>query len=272
MLIPINLDFLTGGSLLNKLVLGGMALIALGMSAPAVAADMPVKVKAPPPVVLYDWSGVYVGFHAGYDWQRFDWAFNPPVAGAVNQTFALNADNWTYGVHGGAQVQWGQIVLGVEAALSGMGGNYARHLGYGTDFGSFADAKITELFTVGGRLGWTPLNNWLLYVNGGYANGLVKTRLASVATGLEVAGFGTQVRQDGWYVGGGFDYLIHKGALVDAIVGLEYQHVDLGTDFHCIPSACAASNVNNHDLTAKVDIVRARLTIKTQGYGWWGPM
>ena len=35
-------------------------------------------------------------------------------------------------------------------------------------------------------------------------------------------------RNNGWYAGGGFDYMVHKGPLVDVILGLEYQHYDVG--------------------------------------------
>ena len=38
-----------------------------------------------------------------------------------------------------------------------------------------------------------------------------------------------QSRNSGWYAGGGFDYMVHKGPLVDVILGLEYQHYDVGS-------------------------------------------
>jgi outer membrane immunogenic protein len=256
---------------MKKLLLGSMALAAV-LAGPAMAADMPVKVKAPPPVVAYDWSGAYVGFHAGYAWQDFDWAFNPSIPGAVNQSFSLSTDNGVYGFHAGFQAQWGQFVLGVETSYSGLTSQWASHLGYGIDFDSFAEAKIHELFTAGGRLGWTPLDRWLLYVSGGYAAGKVESRLVSIATGLEVTAFHTNEWHQGWYVGGGFDYMIHKGPLVDVIAGIEYQHVDLDTRNHCQAFNCNnPADPNRHDLNATLDIVRARLTIKTQGWGWTGP-
>ena len=46
---PITLTLYGVGNHHEKIVLGSIALIALGMSAPAVAADMAVKAKAPPP-------------------------------------------------------------------------------------------------------------------------------------------------------------------------------------------------------------------------------
>ena len=75
-------------------------------------------------------------------------------------------------------------------------------------------------------------------------------------------------RNDGWYVGGGFDYMVHKGPLVDVILGLEYQHYDVGSKTaFCVTAA--RNNTNDYDLSAKGDIVRARLTIKTQGYRYF---
>ena len=46
-------------------------------------------------------------------------------------------------------------------------------------------------------------------------------------------------RNDGWYAGGGFDYMVHKGALVDVLLGLEYQHFDVGgKKAFCVTPAC----------------------------------
>ena len=78
-----------------------------------------------------------------------------------------------------------------------------------------------------------------------------------------------QSRNNGWYAGGGFDYMVHKGALVDVLLGLEYQHFDVQfNNAFCFNPACNC-NASDYDLGAKGDIVRARLTIKTQGYGFW---
>ena len=45
-------------------------------------------------------------------------------------------------------------------------------------------------------------------------------------------------RNNGWYAGGGFDYMVHKGPLVDVILGLEYQHYDVGSkNAFCVTAA-----------------------------------
>jgi hypothetical protein len=51
------------------------------------------------------------------------------------------------------------------------------------------------------------------------------------------------------------------------ILGVEYQHYDIDNKQACF---CASGP---YDLSTTGDLVRARLTIKTQGYGflWAGP-
>ena len=51
---------------MHKLLTAGVALLALGLSVPAKAADMPVKYVAPAPI--FTWSGCYVGATIGYKW------------------------------------------------------------------------------------------------------------------------------------------------------------------------------------------------------------
>src|SRR5262245_18001024 len=78
----------------------------------------------------------------------------------------------------------------------------------------------------------------------------------------------------GWNRYGGLEFMVHKGALV--ILGAEYQHIDLrskdGLHRHHLCRFCRFVGAPfSFDHGAVVDIVRARLTIKTPGYGWWGP-
>ena len=62
---------------------------------------------------------------------------------------------------------------------------------------------------------------------------------------------------------------MHKGALVDVLLGVEYQHFDVGGErAFCGNPAC--TSFDSYDLSAKGDLVRAKLTIKSQGYGWFG--
>ena len=74
--------------------------------------------------------------------------------------------------------------------------------------------------------------------------------------------------------------MIHKGALVDVILGVEYQHWEVDSERALTCGTVSATNLGcgpllpsfrDYDLGASGDLVRARLTIKTQGWGFWGP-
>jgi outer membrane immunogenic protein len=127
--------------------------------------------------------------------------------------------------------------------------------------------KITNLFTAGGRLGYA-WDRLMIFGTGGYASADLKGTYCSTLTGICGPGFTNQngqSRNSGWYAGGGFDYMVHKGPLVDVLLGVEYQHFDVGSKNAFFSNVAA----NNYDLEAKGDLVRARLTIKTQGYRWF---
>ena len=97
---------------MKKFLLTGVALAALACG-PALAADLPARrampVKAPEPVATgYDWSGFYIGAHAGGGWSERCFTF----AGASDGCH--DADGWLGGGQVGFNVQSGQWVFGVE--------------------------------------------------------------------------------------------------------------------------------------------------------------
>src|SRR2546429_7814157 len=59
---------------MKKFLVGAVGLAALGMAAPASAADIAARpyTKAPPPMVaaIYDWSGFYIGANGGWGSSR----------------------------------------------------------------------------------------------------------------------------------------------------------------------------------------------------------
>src|SRR5262245_11331209 len=100
---------------------------AAALSTGALAADMPVKAPAPV-VVPWSWTGFYVGAHAGVAWNRAAFADIGDDTGSI---FAapLGLDFWKpshAGFMGGGQIgynlQSGNMVYGVEADFSGVGG------------------------------------------------------------------------------------------------------------------------------------------------------
>jgi outer membrane immunogenic protein len=265
---------------MKKFLLGSVGLAAM-LAGPAMAADMRLP-PPPPPVAYYDWSGAYIGFNAGGVWydqeRRFRnnlgvGGFGPGSLG----NFRTNDSDGIYGFHAGAQWQWGAWVLGAEAALSGCFRECRSTTGTLTGpplftANTFAEQKITNLFTVGPRLGYA-WDRVMIYATGGYASADLKGTYCSTVTSICGPAFSNQngaSRNNGWYAGGGFDYMVHKGPLVDVLLGLEYQHFDVGSkNAFCVNPGCNVPTGADYDLSAKGDIVRARLTIKTQGFGFY---
>ncbi len=164
--------------------------------------------------------------------------------------------------------------MGVEAALSGCFHECRSTSGVlpvaqGFEPNVFGEHKITNLFTVGPRLGYA-WDRLMIFATGGWASANLKNAHCSSITNLcdgpGSTGNGAS-RNSGWYAGGGFDYMVHRGALVDVVLGVEYQHFDVsGSPAFCVNPGCAVASVRDFDLSARGDLVRARLTIKTQGY------
>jgi len=248
---------------MRKQVVLGAAAIAFLLGTPALAADM--AVKAPPPVApvpYYDWSGFYIGANFGWVRQDETWTYTNPVPATPPTSSAhdINADNGIFGGHVGLQYQFNHVVVGAEGAIS-----HPTNDKYGVSglqcvsvAGSLCEARSSTLWTAGGRLGWA-WDRWLLFANGGWARLEIDSQ--EVTAPPTPFDFTTTHRQNGYYIGGGVEY-----ALADhLIVGLEYQHVDVGTAFQA--SSADAFNtsppgVNGRNIDGKEDIVRARISVK----------
>jgi outer membrane immunogenic protein len=260
---------------MKKFLLSSVGLAAM-LAGPAMAADMPVA-PPPPPPVLYDWTGAYIGANVGGVWNEINQDFpNPRLLGGTGpgnvNNFSTSDSDAIYGFHAGLQWQWGFWVLGVEAALSGCFNECQSFSGTvpppGIAANTFFEHKITNLFTVGPRLG-IAWDRWMIFATGGWASANLKSATCNAVLGTcDLSRFNGASRNDGWYIGGGFDYMVHKGPLVDVILGVEYQHYDVsGQNAFCFNPSCNGPTGWDFDLSSKGDIARARLTIKTAGYG-----
>src|SRR6185437_13309217 len=100
---------------MKKFLLSTVALIALGVTAPALAADMAVK-AVPPPIVapIYDWSGFYIGANGGWGQSHSCVDF----FNAAGTDFAGGCGDRSGGLFGGQigyRWQTNQFVFGLEA-------------------------------------------------------------------------------------------------------------------------------------------------------------
>lgn len=237
---------------MKKILFAGIA--AALCSASVLATGLPAKAQPPAAEPLFNWTGFYVGVNAGNMRSEADGHFvSPPGGYATGRVSAF-----TGGVHAGVQRQFGNIVAGAEVAYATtFDSKFGSTTGAGLGLGGACDenatvacqARLAGTFQAGGRLGWAQ-GPWLLYGTGGWANGLIQSRLQNVATGL-ISG-STSERHNGWFAGGGLEFAVAR----NATIGVEYLHFDLGSELH-VSSIAGGNRV----LDGKADVVRVRLTL-----------
>jgi len=166
----------------------------------ASAADLPLA-PAPAPAApaayvpsVYNWTGFYVGGHAGGGFANSSWS--DPVTGA-NNTF--NRGGFLGGGQIGGNVQFNALVLGVEGDFSWTG---AGLNGSGTDsIGNAINTKIDWTSTVTGRIG-AAFDRLLIYGKGGVAFAQDQSGFTDLAGNSASTNF----TRTGWTAGAGIEY------------------------------------------------------------------
>ena len=226
------------------------AAIAVGVVAPAAAADLPARAPAPyskaPAIVeaAYDWSGFYVGINGGGATGSVDWSLDN---GAGDE----GSHNTTGGTVGGQfGYRWqtmGGWVLGVEAQ-----GNWADFTGSNVSLADGITTNQTKVNAFGlftGQIGYA-WDRALFYVNGGAA--VTDNKYTSTTPG---AGIDT-INDSRWgaAVGVGFEYAVAP----NWSVGFQYDHLFMGTKD--INDTFITDNIKQ-----SVDIFTARVNYKFGG-------
>jgi high affinity Mn2+ porin len=187
---------------------------------PVRAADLPVK--APPVATDYDWTGFYVGGHAGVATGNSGWTLDPIGGGApVAGSFGLyrspdgftEGGSWFGGVQGGYNWMFkNRLVLGIEGdgtfpgfpdpadlTIGGMSNFTSPTIGAGT----FSETVLAS-GTMRGRIGYAP-GNWLFYATGGLAWTYNQQTLTQTVTGNSEDRF---LYRFGWAAGVGVETAI----------------------------------------------------------------
>ncbi len=257
---------------MKQLFLAGVATAVMAGS--ALAADMPVK--APPPVLAYDWSGFYLGGVIGGGWTRTD--TSDPGLGVVGTVLGVpviqttDSSGFIGGVEGGDRYQFGKLVVGWEADMV-WGNNNA------TSISTFS--PVPGLFTINRSISadtkWAGTatstlgiahDRWLIYGKAGVA--WAKTDYTSNWT-INVAGAGTfplfsgagstsDSSQIGWTVGTGVEWAIWNNWSIKA----EYDYLDFGNKTVAINGAVLPGLVNfpasfGHENTQHINQFKAGL-------------
>jgi outer membrane immunogenic protein len=256
---------------MHKLLTAGVALLALGLSVPAQAADMPVKYVAPAPV--FTWTGCYVGVHIGYKWGTSSQTYggqrngvpNAFLAAGTDLTGDYNVNGPVGGAQGGCNYQTGLWVWGVEvdgawSSASGQASPTAA-LALVDPNASFRTFTTNErwLSTARGRLGWAA-DRWMWYVTGGAAwSGFdVNNDLRLAANGGFPVRQPTRVNKTGWIVGVGTEYALLggwsvKSELLYANFGTLHYGDEPGVVNGCVAvNACYNADVKMHEYIWRV--------------------
>jgi len=256
---------------MKRTLTASLGFLAMAM-APAIAADIPVKAPRLAPVAAYSWTGLYTASTIGIQW----WDISGPYVAFPDDNHNTRGSRALFGSHAGYQQQFGNWVLGVEVGYNtGYNPRYTSSNSISADClgGAIAfvadrtcHSRINNYWTAGAKVGWA-WDTWMVYATGGYANGRVDT--LTTVTSVGVLTSETTARQSGWYVGVGFDVFVTKFMWSDVILGLEYQHVDLGRVTHIDTLGVAPAGDNDRNLRATDDVIRAKLTFK---YNFAGPV
>jgi outer membrane immunogenic protein len=174
--------------------------LALGATA-ASAADLPAYTKAPPPIVIYDWTGFYIGVSGG---GSLGTSTHIDRLTGLGDTLGYNVKGGLFGGTLGYNWQMSSIVIGLEGD-----GSWVSEVGSHPDDGLVGDpaftsfTKETWLGTARGRVGYA-VNNLLFYGTGGYAVAGVQAGVKSTATNFVFDS--TTSRRNGWTAGGGLEW------------------------------------------------------------------
>lgn len=180
-------------------------------STSAFAADA-IVYNEPAPVAVVDtfsWTGGYVGVNAGYAGGK-----NKFNAYDVDFSAKDNSTGFLGGIQAGYNWQFDQMIVGVETDIQGAGLKSDVEVG-----GLGAEAKISWFGTTRARLGYTPVDRFMVYATGGVAYGKIK---ASAFNGT--SSFSESDTRVGYTVGAGAEYALTNNVTLKS----EYLYTDLG--------------------------------------------
>jgi outer membrane immunogenic protein len=267
---------------MKKLLLGSVALLALGVGAPAIAADMGVRPRAVAYVAGTNWTGCHLGGSVGNEWGRNGGYTTTPQStqsfGAVQipmpagQQVAPGFDmnGFIGGFYAGCDYQVGAWVFGIEGDWSNVNkegqvfDNFTFNIGGRVVTSPFDVNSAQERWvaTARARVGYA-VDKWLLYVTAGAAWARIRSS-EWLITEPTFAVLQDDTRT-GWTVGAGLEYALSYGWSVRS----EYLYVQIPSYTTFTPGIGNGLLVGAPTfLSTKMNnnIVRAGLTYKFGDY------
>jgi outer membrane immunogenic protein len=245
---------------MKKLLLGTVALAALGAGVTANAAELAVRrpaVRVAAPVAYTNWTGCHLGGSVGNEWGRdrgytttgasttISTVIVPDVPGGPTGTFlraipaeqevapGFDMNGFTGGFYGGCDYQFGAWVVGIEGDWSNVNksGQTFDNFTFRTNAAgaqvevsnplNVTEAQERWYATLRGRLGYA-VDKWLLYVTGGAAWARIDSSEWNILNPIPTALLQTDTRT-GWTVGAGIEYAVGWGWSVRS----EYLYIDI---------------------------------------------
>ena len=171
----------------------------------AIAADLPRKAPAvaPAPVPVATWTGCYLSGGIGYGMWNQDNHLVSPVLG-VEVEHTDGGRGWLGRVGGGCDYQFLQRwVIGAfgDYDFAGLKGDLTSPLS-----GVTGEEKNNWSWAVGGRVGYLPWENLLVFVSGGYTeSNFEQVNFVTGAGAPTVLGV-PETTYSGWFLGSGYEY------------------------------------------------------------------
>ncbi len=256
--------------MMKKFLLGTVALVALGIAAPASAADLAARpYQAPAPMPCrhdYDWTGFYIGANGGYGWARQ--CLDITQVGLVN-VFAEGCNDKGGGVVGGQigyRWQAGSWVFGLEAQ-----GDWANlrteRVFVNTPLLNTTNTWKSNIDGLGlftGQIGYA-WNTALLYVKGGAAVASQRFDIFNTITGIGLL----QADRTRWggIVGVGLEY----GFAPNWTAGIEYDYLFRESDSRTFLTPNLAVAPLTANTRSDISMITGRINYKFGGYGYGGP-
>jgi outer membrane immunogenic protein len=216
-----------------------------------------VRTSAPPEI---NWSGWYVGAHAGWGQWNVDRGY--PVDEHYVQAgnfLSQSTNGWFTGGQVGFNHQFSRIVVGGEFSLSNANiDTSATVQGYPADPPVRLTTKLSNLVTATVRVGATH-GPFLFYVKGGVAGGEITAKSWDPQPHWSEVTHWT----GGWVIGTGFELFLHR----NITWGIEYDFVGLEAKTFNGPvnyssSVPALPAFQNTAIESDIRLVMTRLNFK----------
>jgi outer membrane immunogenic protein len=233
-----------------------LAISILSISAASVfAADLPARMYTKAPAVMvYDWSGFYIGANGGWGSSRNCWDLQSVTGVGFVGPISEGCHNATGGLAGGQigyRWQTGAWVFGVEGQ-----GDWANLRGSNLSSPQALTAALTNQTTINafgmlvGKAGYA-MNNALFYVNSGVA--VTSSKFRGIVTGTSFTVDTANEVRLGYAAGAGIEY----GFAPNWSAAVEYDHffMDQSANDMKFLGVTTRTDTMNQD----VDLVTVRL-------------